>query len=138
MNRTDLHMLAGIRLEEAEALLLASRYDGAYYLAGYAVACALKACIARQTALHDFPPKPDSVHRVYTHKLDSLLEVAGLGARLHAEEQHSRPFALNWSAVKRWNEESRYERHSEAEARELYRAIGEPTDGVLQWIQQHW
>jgi len=77
-------MLAGIRIEEAETLLPASRYDGA----------------------------------VLPHRL-------------------CRSFAPNWSAVKLWNEESRYERHSEAEARELYRAIGEPTNGVLHWIQQH-
>jgi HEPN domain-containing protein len=31
-------------------LLEAGLYAGAYYLAGYAVECALKACIAKKTA----------------------------------------------------------------------------------------
>jgi hypothetical protein len=36
-------------LQDAEALLQGGRYDAAYYLAGYAVECAIKACIANQT-----------------------------------------------------------------------------------------
>lgn len=47
MNRSDFQDLAQIRLAEAAALLQAERFDGAYYLAGYAVECALKACIAK-------------------------------------------------------------------------------------------
>jgi hypothetical protein len=48
VNRTDLQELADIRIEEAAALLALTppKPDGAYYLAGYAVELALKACIA--------------------------------------------------------------------------------------------
>lgn len=38
-------------------LLTAGMPEGAYYLAGYAVECALKSCIARRTQEHDFPDK---------------------------------------------------------------------------------
>jgi hypothetical protein len=57
MNRTDFQQLAELRLREAEALLAAGLPDGAYHLAGYSVECALKACIAKRTQLHDFPEK---------------------------------------------------------------------------------
>jgi len=58
VNRTDLQLLAETRLDEAQALLIASRWSGAYYLVGYAVECAFKACIAKSTKQDDFPVKP--------------------------------------------------------------------------------
>lgn len=47
MNRSDFQKLTELRLTEANALLGAKCYEGAYYLTGYAVECALKACIAQ-------------------------------------------------------------------------------------------
>lgn len=60
VDRRDLHVLSRIRLKEAKALLDAGLYDGAYYLAGYAVECGLKACIAKKTKRHEFPPDKGS------------------------------------------------------------------------------
>jgi hypothetical protein len=37
MNRADFQRLADIRIDEAAALLAQQKWDGAYYLAGYAV-----------------------------------------------------------------------------------------------------
>ena len=48
MNKSDFENLANIRIIEAEVLLYSGNYPGEYYLAGYAVECALKACIAKQ------------------------------------------------------------------------------------------
>ena len=33
---------------------------------------------------------------------------------------------------------SRYNRYTEAQARELYKTIAEPTHGVLPWIKCYW
>lgn len=55
MNRRDLKDLAAIRVREASLLLKNKQYSGAYYLAGYAVECALKACISKETRRYDFP-----------------------------------------------------------------------------------
>jgi hypothetical protein len=49
VNRAEFQKLADLRAREAGVLLAAKCYDGAYYLAGYAVECALKECIARKT-----------------------------------------------------------------------------------------
>jgi hypothetical protein len=78
VNRRDLQGLTRVRLAEARALLDAGLYDGAYYLAGYAVECALKACIARRTRIHDFPLKPSDVRGMYTHDSVGLVRAADL------------------------------------------------------------
>ena len=55
MTRSDLRNLAEWRLIEAKTLLKVSP-SGAYYLAGYAAECALKACYIRSR--HDeFPDR---------------------------------------------------------------------------------
>src|SRR5205807_5441492 len=64
MNRADFHKLTEIRMREAKVLLDRKCDEGAYYLAGYAVECALKACIAKKTLAHDFPPK--AAAKLYT------------------------------------------------------------------------
>jgi hypothetical protein len=48
MNRRDLQTLADLRVTDGEKLVDAGRFSAAYYLLGYAVECALKACIAKQ------------------------------------------------------------------------------------------
>ena len=68
MNRVDLQALSETRIREAKSLLAAEFMDGAYYLAGYSVECALKACIAKQTQEHDFPDKK-LVNESHTHNL---------------------------------------------------------------------
>ena len=55
MDRKDFQELSRVRLKEATALLRLGLFDGAYYLAGYSVECALKACIAKGTQRFEFP-----------------------------------------------------------------------------------
>lgn len=57
MNRQELQAIALLRIEEAQHLLSGKHYSGAYYLAGYAVECGLKACLAKSTREYDFPAK---------------------------------------------------------------------------------
>lgn len=45
---------------------------------------------------------------------------------------------ISWSIVKDWSEQDRYKRHTEEEAREIYAAVANPKEGVLEWIKQHW
>ena len=77
MNRADLQQLADARVQDAEALLNAGRWPAAYYLLGYAIECALKACAARQFREHEVPDKT-IVNHFYTHKLDLLLNISGV------------------------------------------------------------
>lgn len=137
MDRKDLQALSKIRAREAKALLDAGLYDGAYYLAGYAVECALKACIAKATQKHEFPDK-DRVNKSYTHKLDHLIELAGL-EKSHAGLIKSDPrFRKYWEIVRSWSEESRYQRPDPENARALVEAIMKRRDGILSWLRQSW
>src|SRR2546423_15476369 len=123
LNRNDLQQISLVRLKEAKALLDSGHYDGAYYLSGYAVECALKACIAKQTKRYDFPSK-QIVNQSYTHELIQLVRVAGLQTALDQEMRRDAVFAVHWVIVKKdWTEESRYQRHTRKVAEDIYNAI---------------
>jgi hypothetical protein len=55
VTRADFQRLANDRIADARALLAAKRWSAAYYLAGYAVEAALKACIAKLMKAEEFP-----------------------------------------------------------------------------------
>jgi hypothetical protein len=77
VKRKDFQELAALRLKEARLLLKGNCPEGAYYLAGYAAECALKACIARRTERFEFPDKK-RVDRSWTHSLSELIQAAEL------------------------------------------------------------
>jgi hypothetical protein len=118
-------------------LLGAGHWDGAYYLCGYAVECALKACIARRVRRYDFPDR-DLATQSYSHNLAQLVRVAGLESQLQADLGGDPALAVNWAVVKDWAERSRYERRRAQEARDLYAATADRRHGVLRWIRRHW
>jgi HEPN domain-containing protein len=128
VNRKDLQFLARTRLAEARTLLGAGRPDGAYYLAGYAVECALKACIARGTERHEFPDKK-TVDASHTHNLRDLIKVANLELARLEEAKRDPLFRNHWDLVQRWSEHSRYRRHDSEMARALVDAIGDRRHG---------
>lgn len=103
MNRKDLQELARIRLKEATALLKLRLPDGAFYLAGYALECALKACIAKATKRYDFPDRK-KVDSISTHNLRELMNFARLS---EASKQHARTdpeFDFNLDVILGWSE----------------------------------
>jgi hypothetical protein len=113
-------------------------YSGAYYLAGHAVECALKACICRKTQAEDFPLDRGALENVYTHELSTLLKGAELTI-LHQTPVSTDPgFAVNWATAKDWSEESRYNVYSQTHARDLLQAISDPASGIMVWLQTNW
>ncbi|MEK6303596.1 MAG: HEPN domain-containing protein [Acidobacteriota bacterium] len=137
MNRKDFKSLALTRLREARVLLANGEYSGAYYLAGYVVECALKACIAKRTKRHDFPDKT-TVNESWTHRPVKLIGPAELEISLAAKIKADPVFGRNWANVIRWGEDSRYELKAEREAVDLIKAISDRRHGVLRWLKQHW
>ena len=73
---------------------------------------------------------------MYSHDLDTLVDVAGLESQLQDEIKKNPEFARNWNTVKDWTAESRYET-SGLNGKELYNAVIGP-NGVLAWIQARW
>ena len=138
MNRFDLQKMAEERVADAAALLDAGRFQAAYYLCGYAVECALKACIAKQVREFDFPDRK-VVNDSYVHDLAKLLTVSGIDKLYEEEAAQNRVFAKNWSIVKDWSEVSRYDPAiAETTAVSLFLAVTDPTDGVLAWLKTLW
>lgn len=137
MNRRDFQRLAAVRLDEARVLLEAEKFEGCYYLSGYAIECALKACIARLTKRHSFPER-NSVQSCYSHDLALLMRTANLEAAFLAEIARDPVLAEHWKTVRQWNEQKRYESTSAEHASGLFRAITDRKHGVLRWIKRYW
>ncbi len=138
MNRRDFQQIARIRAGEARSLLSAGHYAGAYYLTGYVVECALKACIAKRVGRYDFPDRK-LANESYTHNLKELLEGPARLKQLMQTAARADPFlAGNWTTVQRWSEQSRYEQRSQQEAEDLYNAAMDRQHGVFPWVRQYW
>lgn len=139
MNRAELRQLAEDRILDAQALLAAGRWSGAYYLAGYAAECGIKACIMRHVENTGaiFQDKRYS-EKCWTHDLEALLELAGLTATLQADTAVNADLSRNWVIVKDWTETSRYEQKTQAQAQTIYDAITNDPHGVLPWIRIRW
>jgi len=130
--------LSRLRIKEARLLLRAGAYQGAYYVAGYAVECALKACIARQFQQHHIPDRK-FVNDAYTHDLDKLLDLAGLRPTLKQEAATHQPLQTNWNVVKDWKETARYNPGiTQQEAQALYTACAARRYGILAWLRNRW
>ena len=139
MNRRDFRKLALVRVSDASALLKTRRNpSGAYYIAGYAIECALKACICRRIKVGDWPPKPEDVRKLYSHDLEDLLRLAQLKILLDTAIRSNPTLAGHWGTVKDWSKQSRYQTYTQTQAQVLMTAITDPTNGVLAWIQQYW
>jgi HEPN domain-containing protein len=137
MDRRDLRALSRVRLSEAKALLKAELSDGAYYLAGYAVECALKACIAKETRRYEFPEKK-RVDASYTHSLKELVRVAELRDGLQEAAEADPRLREYWDVVESWSEQSRYGKNSKERARALIEAISDRNHGVIKWVMRYW
>lgn len=132
LNRRALQRLSRQRLRESKVLFQSGQWSGAYYLAGYALECALKARIAGRTRRHDFPLSPRVAARIHVHDLESLLIAAGLPA------MPERLRETHWRTVLEWSVDSRYQESVDRiAARDLIQAlVGK--EGVLPWVRKHW
>lgn len=138
MNRSEFQSLSDLRLKEAQVLLAAHCWAGAYYLLGYVVECALKACASRQFGEHEVPDRA-LINRFYTHQLDGLLNISDAKAALHSRTEVDPQFSINWNTVCGWSEASRYDcTTSEAQARDMLAAVADPQYGVLPWLKKVW
>lgn len=131
-SRSEFQKLMELRLKEAKLLLDQENWDGAYYLAGYAVEFCLKIRIISQLMKSDSFPDKKLADNFYKHELTLLRNLAGL----EVEMRNDKSVSLAWETVKDWSEQTRYAiGKSEQEAKELYNAI---ETGVLPWIKARW
>jgi HEPN domain-containing protein len=137
IKKNDLESLAEIRLEDANILFQSGKHSSAYYLAGYAIELALKVCISKQMEAEAIPDRA-FINSIYTHRLDSLLSLAGLRSVFESESRLNANLAANWAVVATWDEQSRYEFWDSLAASSLLSAINDPANGVFIWVKKHW
>jgi HEPN domain-containing protein len=140
VTRADWQHIAEERLLAAQALRAAQKWPSAYYLAGYAVECGLKSCIlARVSTAPEviFVEKRFS-EKCWTHEIEELVKLAGLEGARDAETNANPALWTNWEIAKSWTERSRYQMKTQAEADDLYQAIADNVNGVMQWIRARW
>jgi len=117
---TQWRHLADQRLEDAQVLLASRkrRYNGAVYLGGYTVECALKAAIC---TIKNLPSLPTEYR---THDLEELLAATGLILPYE--------LAAKFRILKAWSVDLRYQTQtwSVRDAREFLTCVKE----VKQWI----
>ncbi|HQU41984.1 MAG TPA: hypothetical protein PK867_04195 [Pirellulales bacterium] len=121
-------------------MLAAQRWSGAYYLAGYAVECAFKACVVGRVAAAPelvFLDKKFS-EKCWSHDFEALAKLADLDGTLAAELKLNVDFHKNWLLVSGWREQSRYDQKSQAEAQVLFDAVSDKQNGALKWVRAHW
>ncbi len=143
MNQAELQLQAEERIKDASALIKEQRWSFAYYVAGYAVECALKSAVLQRMTLTGSVFKDKKfAEKCFTHKFEDLVDLAGLRNELHARFAVSTAandgFVANWGVACAWTESSRYEFKAESEARALYNTITDATAGVLPWIKNYW
>jgi len=127
------------RLLDAQSLINAARWSGAYYLSGYVLECALKPSVLRyikETGII-FEDKRFA-EKCWTHDLEVLVKLADLDAKRSIAISGNVQLGTNWLIAKDWDESSRYRISTQQQAQSLYNAVSETTNGVLQWIKQYW
>jgi HEPN domain-containing protein len=140
VTRLEWQQLAERWLADAKSLLDNHRWSAAFYLAGYAVECGLKACVlVRVTATPEviFEDRKFS-EKCWTHSLFDLVKMANLETTRATDAAANPALAKNWLIVQDWNEKARYKTTSHQKAKKLYDAITDNSNGVMQWIKAHW
>jgi hypothetical protein len=140
--RAEWQQLAEDRILDAQAHLApaVARWSAAYYLIGYAVECGLKSCVLVRVAAHPEVLYVDRKfsHDAWTHDIETLVRLADLKAVRDADTLANAALYTNWQLVRGWTEASRYQQKTQMQAEQLFNAVTDPNDGVMQWIRHRW
>src|SRR2546430_17740449 len=84
VNRAGVQKMAQERILDARALLDGGRWAYAYYVAGYAVECALKSCVLSRMVLTGAVFKDKKfAEQCFTHDFREIVKLAGLTDELN-------------------------------------------------------
>jgi hypothetical protein len=105
VSRAELQQFAEDRILDARALLAASRWQGAYYLSGYAVECGLKSCvlahIERTGIIFKEKEYLEELRKCWTHNFEQILGLARLTDQRNNDIAKK---AANWTVAMGWRE----------------------------------
>ena len=148
MGADDLRRRADDWVRAARAAYDAGLWTVAYYLAGYAIEFALKACVLTRMPLSGYVfanhvellGRPKALREVNfrTHDLKLLIDLAYLRREHTARANDGSAFGGNWGIVKDWDSQTRYDEKTQGDADDMLRAVTDPQDGVLTWLRNYW
>ena len=155
----QIKVLVKTRLEEAEVLCNAGKYDGAFYLAGYSVELMLKAKVCEKFGFDDlFDESPDvdkelktpigEVKKsIKTHNLSVLLIYTGLVRQLQLDKVNNPKLmqvygylmSIQGNNQTPWSEQARYlpiGSQKEVDVKAFIQSLKD-NDGLLKWIENN-
>ena len=155
----QIKVLVKTRLEEAEVLCNAGKYDGAFYLAGYSVELMLKAKVCEKLGFDDlFDESPDvdkelktpigEVKKsIKTHNLSVLLIYTGLVRQLQLDKVNNPKLmqvygylmSIQGNNQTPWSEQARYlpiGSQKEVDVKAFIQSLKD-NDGLLKWIENN-
>lgn len=103
---SDIKNIAIARLEDSEILFNAQKYDGSFYICGYAIELGLKYRICVTLNWDGYPSTKNEFtgySSFKTHELEVLLRLSG------REKIIKSKFFADWNIVVDWDPEDRYE-----------------------------
>lgn len=133
LKRTTLQGVAQAKFDDAFILMKHHRFSNAYYLAGFAIEIALKACIAKRFEADTIPDKA-LVADLYIHDLRKLVNVAGLKSDLDTTERADSSFSAHWAIVCEWKPDVRYDSVDAISTQIMMASVHE----VFEWIRARW
>jgi hypothetical protein len=83
-------------------------------------------------------PDPAFIRDVYQHNLERLVIVADLSVDLDRARRGSSRFNANWTIVRKWNVDSRYEVIDRQRSVTMIKAVSDSSAGVLSWVRKYW
>lgn len=110
---SDIDQMVKSRLEDSETLYRTRRYDGSYYLCGYVIELALKYRICKTLnwdSYFETNKEFQGYNNFKTHNLEILLKLSGVEKIVRSK------FINEWSIVRFWNPEKRYQPIGSAKA----------------------
>ena len=139
MDQAHWDRLSDVRIAEAQALISAGLWAGAYYLAGYAVECKLKALVVKKVDNESGIIFREQRFQsdVWTHNFADLLKSLGLLEKLKQDKKKNSRLENYWNIASNWDEATRFGFPDETQARNLVEAVLDPTDEVLSWISEN-
>lgn len=126
--------LASKRFAEAKLLKKGELNSGAYYLGGYVIEFALKACYCQKVKKGEFPPERSIYDKLYDHDLNKLLDVSGIKPDFYKEVKTNDDLQSAWDLIKDWSEKTRYAVFTRNDAESLIKSM----EIVFDWIKTKW
>jgi len=151
-NPDEIKKLAYERSEEAGILCDNEKYDGAFYLAGYAIELMLKAKICENFGVNNLFDESETTKsisfvrgKIKTHDIAVLLIFSGLKNKLQDDKASNNVLDKTMTRLFHdaghclWSEQIRYQRNFQKPENviELILLLKDDKEGLLQWIEKN-